>query len=66
MYFMVSGTVMRASSQMWKKLSTVVARSENYGRVRQYFDPLCAELFQRNAYYADKWFIGDLYFVFLG
>ena len=24
MYFMVSGTVMRASSQMWKKLSTVV------------------------------------------
>ena len=42
------------------------ARSENYGRVRQYFDPLCAELFQRNAYYADKRFIGDLYFVFLG
>ena len=24
MYFMVSGTDMRASSQMWKKLSTVV------------------------------------------
>ncbi len=24
MYFMLSGTVMRASSQMWKKLSTVV------------------------------------------
>ena len=32
----------------------------------QYYDPLCAELFQRNAYYADKRFIGDLYFVFLG
>ena len=50
------------------RLATVYrrARSENYGRVRQYFDPLCAELFQRNAYYADKRFIGDLYFVFLG
>ena len=56
---------MRASSQMWKKLSTVV-REVKITAVRQYFDPLCAELFQRNAYYADKRFIGDLYFVFLG
>ena len=42
------------------------ARSENHGRMRQDFDPLCAEFLQGYAHYADKRFIGDLYFVFLG
>ena len=49
MYFIVSGTVIRASSQIRKKLSTVVRDVKIYGRMIQYLDPLLPELLERNA-----------------
>ena len=66
MYFMVSGTVIRASSQMWKKLSTVVTGSEDDGRMSQYFNALASEFLERYPYYADERHIFDFSLVFLG
>ena len=50
MYFMLSGTVMRASSQMWKKLSTVVRDVKMMARVGQDLDPLAAEFLERHTH----------------
>mgnify|MGYP005920094271 CR=1 FL=1 len=42
------------------------AGREDDGRVREYFDPLGAELLEGYALYADKGLVGDLHVVFLG
>ena len=41
-------------------------RCEYDGRVREYFDPLGAELLQGDAFYADEGPVGDFHVVFLG
>lgn len=42
------------------------SRREDDGRMRKDFDPLCAELLQRDADNADKGLVGDLYLILLG
>ena len=42
------------------------AGCEDDGRMREYFDPLGAELLEGYALYADKGLVGDLHVVFLG
>ena len=66
MYFMVSGTVNPGLFANVEKTIDCRARSEDDGRMSQYFNTLASEFLERYPYYADERHIFDFSLVFLG